>query len=226
MNHFNILPDDKRENKNPTINSMQQQDQVVQVAKVCYENVIITIFTDSTEKNSAQFYYQPLALLDPKSIVRESNGFLKQEFVRFTVQMWNQELRSKVLDRLRSLPSLKDHEIQEDDVHVMPYEEVQLLFKPNSVHQASIQLFNEPTPYVLLNETLDFYLLCESAPIANLLAQDLRRNPGSTLKGLQLAMECRGLSLGNAVNSAIPKRPIFTFNLSASNLHLIMNQNQ
>ena len=173
MNHFNILPNEKEGNLNLQASLKSEnalQHHLVPLAKVSYKNHIITIFTDSGEKSPHQFYFQPLVFLDPKSTVRESNAFLKQELVRFSVQMWNQELRSKVLERLRSLPALNNLIIQEDDVNVMPYEEVQLIFKPDGVHHESIQLTKQATPYILLSETLDFYSLCDSAPTANLLA--------------------------------------------------------
>ena len=225
-NRFSILPDEKEETFNlHAISIFQQQHQLIdQVAKVSFENFIITIFTDTEkERSPRQFYFEPLVILDSHNIITESNDFLKQEFVRFTVKMWNQEMRSKVLNRLRSLPSLNSLVIQEDDVHVMPYKEVQLLFKPNPNgwhhHNDSIQLFNEPTPYNILRETLDFYILCDSALTADMLAADLRHNPGSTLNGLQLVMECRGLVLDNCSNSAGLKKPIAKFNVSTNNSH-------
>jgi len=132
--------------------------------------------------------------------------------------MWDQELRSKVLERLRSLPSLKANEIKEDDVHVMSYEEVQLVFKQDN--NELIKLMKQPTPYYpRLSETLDFYLFFESSSVAHSLAEGLRRDPEFCLRSLQLALECRGLVLeDNAVRSfktenTQVKRPVFLFNL-------------
>jgi len=135
--------------------------------------------------------------------------------------MWDQELRSKVLERLRSLPSLKDEEIKEEDVHIMSYEEVQLIFKPDkNVRHESIKLMKQPTPYYpRLSETLDFYLLCDSSSTAHSLAEDLHQDPEFCLRNLQLVLECRGLVLfDSAVQSlttdrAQSSRPIFFFNL-------------
>ncbi len=198
-------------------NSTQHQHQVVQVTKVSYKNFIITVFTDSVEKSPRQFYFQPLVLLDPKSVVQESNTFLKEEFVRFSVQMWNQELRSKVLEGLRSLPSMSKVMIREDDVYIMPFKKVRLIFKQSSVHHKSIQLAQQPSAYILLNETLDFYLRCDTSSTAGVLAEDLRNNPGSTLNGLQLALECRDLVLDPVKTEAVPhKRPMFIFSIATA----------
>jgi len=113
---------------------------MVQIAQVNHHNFLIRIFTDSSEENPRRFFFEPVVLLDPKSIIAESFGFLKQDFIRFTIKMWNQDLRSKVLERLRSLPSLANVIIQEDDVCVMPYEEVQLVCDPGTGLNNSIKL--------------------------------------------------------------------------------------
>ena len=108
--------------------------------------------------------------------------------------MWNPELRSKVRDRLRSLPSLKDIEIQEDDIYVMPYEKVQLIFKASTDKITdSIRLMDEPKPYTRLSQNLDFFLLCESFVAANDLATDFRKIPEFTIQNFKLAIECCGL---------------------------------
>ena len=105
--------------------------------------------------------------------------------------MWNQDLRSKVLERLRSLPSLSNVIIHEDDVCVMPYEEVQLICDPGTGLDDSIKLMDRPTSYLRFPESLDFYLLCDSLSVANSLVGDIRQNPEFTLSNLQLKLECR-----------------------------------
>ena len=67
---------------------------LIQIAKVTYHNCLISIFTDFEEKNPRRFFFEPVFLLDLKSIVSQSRGFFKQNFIRFTVQMWHQEIRS------------------------------------------------------------------------------------------------------------------------------------
>ena len=206
------------------IPSAVKEEQLIQVAEVIYHDFVVPIFTLSGDgKNYSKFYFHPLVLLDPKSIiVNESSGFFKQEFVRFTIQMWNQELRSKVLEHLRSLPSLNDKEIKEEDVHVMRYEEVQLVFKPDdNVQRESIKLMKQPAPYYpRLSETLDLYLLCDSSSTVHSLAEDLRQDPEFCLRNLQLVLECRGLILFDnsaqqllTTDRAQSSRPIFFFNL-------------
>ena len=204
------------------IPSAVKEEQLIQVAEVIYHDFVVPIFTLSGDgKNYSKFYFHPLVLLDPKSIiVNKSSGFFKQNFIRFTVQMWDQELRFKVLERLRSLPSLNDKEIKEEDVHVMRYEEVQLVFKPDdNVQRESIKLMKQPTPYYpRLSEKLDFYLLCDSSSTAHSLAEDLCQDPEFCLRNLQLVLECRGLVLfDNAAALTTDRvqssRPIFFFNL-------------
>ncbi len=106
--------------------------QIVQIGKVRYHNFLIGIFTDSTEKNPHRFFFEPIVLLDLKSISSQTNQLFKQDVVHFTLKMWNTELRSKVLERVQSMPTFKELQIDEEDICVMPYEEVQLVLKPVS----------------------------------------------------------------------------------------------
>jgi len=205
-----------------------------QVGKVKYHDLLVRIFSDSLDKNQRQFFFEPLVLLDPSSIANKAHGFFKSDFIQFTIQMWNEELRGKVLERLRSMKSLKNVEIDEDDVCVMPYEEVQLVCKSASVPQ-SIRLMDQPTSYLRSKENLDFYLLCDVSSSANALAEDFRLNPEFTLNSWKLALECRGLAIqsGTSLTESTSlkgqlKRPAFTFNVSihpiknASKLYLLM----
>ena len=200
-----------------------------QVAKVKFHDLLVRIFSDSLDKKPRQFFFEPLVVLDPKSIVSKSHGFFKQDFICFTVQMWNEELRSKVLERLRSLEGLQNVKIGEEDVCVMPYEEVKLVFKSGSVPK-SITLMDQPTSYLRSNENLDFYLLCDVSSASSALAEDFRKFPEFTLKSWKLALECRGLgiqsgtaALTDSMFTGNLKRPTFTFNVSTNSKEIACN---
>ena len=184
------------------------------VAKVRYRNLLVKIFSDSLDNNSPrQFFFEPLVLLDPKIIVSGSYESSKQNFIQITIQMWNEEIRSKVLERLRSLKNLKNVEIEEEDICVMPFEEVLLVAKSGSLPN-SISLTDKPRSYLRSNEKLDFCLLCDSSSSAQALAHDLRLNTETTLNEWQLELECRGLSSNSGTAPAGLKRPTFLFNIS------------
>jgi len=182
-----------------------------QIGQVWYRDQPIKIFSDSLEKRSpSQFYFEPLVLLDPKSITSRSHESSEKEFVQITIQMWNGALRSKVLERLRSMKSLKNVDIEEDNVSVLPFEEVQLVCK-----SGSIRLTDQPTSYARPKENLGFYLLCDESSSANKLAKDFRRNPEFTLNEyLQLKLECRGLSNRSGTDQTSSKRPTFSYFVS------------
>ncbi len=190
---------------------------VFEVAKVRFRDLLIRIFSDSLDSNRRQFFFEPLVLLDPKSIVSKSQGSLKLNFIQITIQMWNEEVRSKVLERLRSLPTLQSVQIEEEDVCVMPFEEVQLVCRKAGGISPSIRLLDEPTSYLRYNQKLDFYLLCDGSDApssASVLANDFRQAPEFTLKGWQLKLECRGLSVKTGTVPAGSKPPTFLFNIS------------
>ena len=171
------------------------------------------------EKKPRRFFFEPLVFLDPKSIVSNScsHGSLKQDFVRITIQMWNLEIRSKVLERLRSLKSMKNIEIEEEDICVMPFEDVQLVCKSGSL-PPFISLSEKPTPYLRSNEDLDFYLLVDESSCANVLAHDIRQNPEFYLiSDWQLKLECHGFATesGNTpAGSTISQRPTRAYSIS------------
>jgi len=166
-------------------------------------------------RNPPRFFFDPVVILDPKTIVSESHEFLKKNSVRFTVQMWNQVIRSKVLARLKALPSLADLKIGEDDIHVMPYVEVQLVYKADSLPQ-SIQLTDQQKPYLQLNKSLDFQIQCDSSYLAAALAKDFQLNPKMILDSWELALECRGLALGNGANPLVTVPRTLSINLSST----------
>lgn len=209
--------DDPNENNNhteppaeATVNRPSKwTDQLVEVAKTSFRGFIITIYAEadheSLSNGNRRFYFEPLVLLDPSSIVSESHVLLKKDFVRFSVQMWTADLRSKVHS---TLMSLNHADVREENVHVMPYEEVQLKLNCSLL---SFMLMKEPTFYSRMNENLDFYFLCDSPETAVTLAQDFRQNPEFSLKSFRLQMECKGLTLRNPVL----ERPYFVFNVSS-----------
>lgn len=98
--------------------------------------------------------------------------------------MWDSELRSKVWDRVQILPTLKDLKIHDDDIFVMPYEEVQLVLKPGSSMDQSIQLTDQPMTsfHRRSNESLDFKFICDSQLTATTLADNLREYPDFVLQ--------------------------------------------
>jgi len=189
------------------------------ITQVKYNNLLVKIFSGSTEKNQRQFFFEPLVFVDPKSIVSKScsHGSLKQDFIRLTIQMWNEELRSKVLERLQSLECLQNVQFGEEDIYVMPFEDVQLVCKSDSLPHF-ISLTDKSTPYLRSNEDLDFYLLVDESSSANVLAHDIRQNPDFYLiNEWQLKLECRGFATESGATSAestVSQSPTRSYSIS------------
>jgi len=209
----------------PSVAATNNTNTLVEIAKVNFCDLCIGIFTERESSPSPigivnklrrhRFYFQSIAVLDPESVSIESaEAMLNPDFVRFKIQMWTQHLRDAVLDRLRTLPGL--NLLQEDDVYVLPFEEVQLVCKPGSITQ-SIKLMDKPKSYLRLNETLDLFFECDSLSTAYILAEKLRSIPLFLFEKWELALECRGLILQNAEmrGALLQKSPIYKFNLSA-----------
>jgi len=168
---------------------------LVEVGVLSHGEFTIKIFTDSEKsKTCPRFFFEPMVVLDPNTVIIQSQRLFKEDVVRFSIQMWNQEIRSKVLELLR----LDHPETKEKDVRVMPYEEVQLVYKPESIHQ-SIEIMEEAIPYQRMNGKLDFFLLCDSPSTAETLADNLRHYPEFVVRKWQLNLECRGLALDSSM---------------------------
>ena len=198
-------------------NSTATQSSILfHIVKVKYHNQLIKIFSNSLEKKPLQFFFEPLIHLDPKTIMTMSHSreSVKQNILQFTIQMWNDELRLKVLERLRSLETFQNVKIGEEDVCVIPFEEVQLICKSGGLPQ-SIKLDEKPTSYLRSDENLNFYLLYSASAIDEI--DQFQKNPQFTLNDWQLQLECRGVSIDSwltPAGSTSLQRPSFAFNIS------------
>lgn len=189
-----------------------------EVSKLTYKNVDIDIFMDDTQTNEQtkpRFFFEPMVQLDPTTISIESSSdkLFKDKFVRVEILMWTEELRSKVLDRLRSLPKFSNNNsftIQLDDISVMHYEEIQLVKRFDYIiNDKSIRLAKKATSYELLSESVPFYFKCDSMDSARFLADNLRQHTNFLLEKCKLALECRGLAPTSGSN--LSDRPKSTF---------------
>lgn len=205
----------KRQNKEELEREKEEwtDSPISEVIRVDYRGSTIRIF--SKIGDYAEYFYDPLVQLDTNSIIVESNSFLQKDVVRFTIQMFNPEIRAKVLARLRSLPTYNMYyppeRLQEEDISVLPFKEVRLVQKEAGI-QPSVRLMEEPKSYLLPSESLYFYLICDSSTTANAFAEDFRRNPEFVLEHLQLSMECRGVTLKTYESSRVN----FKYNITTS----------
>lgn len=182
---------------------------IVEVGELSYREFTIKIFTeDKSLKNnvSPRFFFEPIVVMDSSSVVViQPQELFQENVVRFTIQMWNPEIRLKVLELLR----LDDPDVKEKDVRVMPYESVRLVGK--RIHE-SIQIMEEATSYRRLNEKLNFFLLCDSPSTAKVLAENLRSYPEFVTRKWQLELECSGLAFSPSMTDN--KRSLFNFIVS------------
>ena len=199
--------EDQNKPKNPkpeaSAKSISKEPLLVEEgATVSYNGIIVRIYSDShSQRKDRCFFFEPVVFLESDSIAAESNKLLKQDFVRFKIKMWDAGIRSKVLGRLRSLPSLMKIEIHEEDVNVVPYKEVQLVVNSGSIQ--SIRLADHSSSYDRLDESLHFHFKCDSPSEAEELAENLRKDPQLIVAEWKFSLECRDF----------PGRPNCSFNV-------------
>ncbi len=99
---------------------------LAEIPKIIYRGSTIRIFVDASERNPSRIFYDPLVQLDPESITAHSQKNLNQ--VSFKIIMWEPELRRQVFYRVKSLngQNFNVTKIVENDIHVLPFEEIKL----------------------------------------------------------------------------------------------------
>ena len=180
---------------------------------------LIGIFTDSPSLFSRRrFFFEPLALLGPNiALVHEPEAPIKGFGIRLTIQMWNQELRSKVLEHLRSLPSFASYNIHEDDVTVMPFNELKLICDPLKCLLYSIRVADGHISYSGSPESIDSFIQCDQLSTAIDWTVDFRRDPKSTLEKLELKLESRFLMWGKETQMQTFKIKVGNNQIESSN---------
>lgn len=155
-----------------------------------YRNFCIRIFK---ETESDGYFFEPIVVLDPKTVASQVNKTTGQAYVRFTIQMWTEGVRAKVVEFLKRLETSSGSEtgVEDYNVQVMPYERVRLVMRNSTALAAMGTWFDLPehsTWYHQLNQSVDFYLLCDLKETADLVADDLRTDPAYSVQ--HLGLEC------------------------------------
>ena len=143
-------------------------------------------------KKNDWIYYEPIAVLDPKSISIErlsANKFI----LNFDLEMWNANLKDEVANYLRDDPEFK--ELKYAKVQAMPYEEVRLV--NIDISGGGFQLPSQPTWYLQLDERLNFRVMCDAKDIAGLVMDINRLTLAKKLTKL-FSIECKSPATGRA----------------------------
>ena len=149
-----------------------------------YRHFRVNIYKQLGEPS--RYFYEPIVLLDPKSVQSHLNKSTNQAYVRFKIRMWDSELEEQVIHWLKRLPGCQD--VQDFCVQAMPYEEIRLVRTGDNVTAAAYRLPKQPTPYHQLAQHLHFQLFCETKETADDVAESFRADPEISLQNL--ALEC------------------------------------
>ena len=160
--------------------------ELVEVSRMRYRNFHVKIFKQLKVK-PVKYFYEPFLLLDDsKQIQSHLNISTGQAYVRFTVQMWDEDIGEQVFNCLKRLPDSQD--LQDYCVQTMPYEKVRLVFRENNMSSMTYRLPEKGRAYQHLPQSLQFHLLCETKEAADTLAESFRADPEYVMQ--DLALEC------------------------------------
>ena len=152
-------------------------------------------FYKKTGGDVDQFYYEPIVILDPNSIVL--NRVSDQRFkLSFMVELWNAPLETRITNFLRKKRGLE--QLDDSNVQVMPYEEIRLVRTEDDCKRDAFQVTSGPTSYLQLNENLKLFVFCHSKEVAELVTDP--KNLANKLS-VQLALVFKSPSTGQPDNS-------------------------
>ena len=121
-----------------------RMEALIPVGSMPYRNFRISIFK---KPGRNLFYYEPIVVLDPKSIDRSSGK------VGFKIELWNIQLEQEIAKFLQEFEEFpKNSRLQ-----VMPYEQVQLV-KLSRGKRGTIgySIYGGPKPYLQLHQSIEF----------------------------------------------------------------------
>ena len=140
-----------------------------------------------------RYYYEPVVLLNPQKIQSQINKANGQAYVRFPIQMWDEQIEEQVINWLKRLPGSQD--VEDFSIQMMPYDEVRLVTRRDDSTSIGYHLPKYPTPYQHLDQSLQFHLLCDSKEAADILAESFKSDPAFMLQ--DFALECTRASVAS-----------------------------
>ena len=165
--------------------SKENEDQeLVPVVSMRYRNFRVQIFKQSGQPT--RYFYEPILLLDPQKIQSQVNTATGKAYIRFPVQMWDEEVERQVVASLKKLPG--SHDVEDLFVQVMPYDELRLTTSKDQDTYGAYHPSTNATPYRQLKQKLNFYLFAETKEAAESLVESFRMDPDYYIEGLSL--EC------------------------------------
>ena len=160
---------------------------LLEIFPMPYQHFRIKIYKQLTQPS--RYFYEPFLLLDPKMMQSMFDRATARAYVRLTIQMWNPQVEKLVLDWIKRQPGGQD--VRDYALQIMPYEEVRLVLKEDGTNSA--RLYRLPSSgsiaySQLLDQTLNFHLLCETKEAADLVLESFRTDPAFAVENL--ALEC------------------------------------
>lgn len=146
-----------------TLCSMTYRDFAIKI----YEHFNNPLTTNASQK---RYFYSPITMLDHKSVDVEFNNVTNQAKLRFSVEMWNDQLQSEVANYL---PQIVGHEIKLYQVQVISFDKVLLAAtKPSTIYSWSANWH----PYQL-EKSVWFTLTCLQQKDCNELQKNIHKDP-------------------------------------------------
>lgn len=131
---------------------------LIQIGSMPYHDFRVCIFK-KVGGEAVRFFYEPIVLLDPRSmIIDQLTGQLS-----FSIELWNAQLEKRIIRYLRE--EVGEVGLRSHQVHVMPYEEIQLVKKDGN--EKMFRLPRHPTSNLRLRETVAFDVSCDTEDVTD-----------------------------------------------------------
>ena len=150
-----------------------------------------------------RFFYEPALLLDPQKIQSQVNKTTGKAYIRFPVQMWDEELEEQVVNWLKNHPDIHNDKADNYCVQVMPYDGLRLVPSGDLATSGDYHPSKQATSYRQLDQGLQFHLFSETKEAADSLVETFQTDPNFHIQDLTL--EC--VTIKSASTAGKSKRP-------------------
>ena len=141
------------------------------VAYMPYQQFRITIYKSSCQSSlHDQYFYSPIAILNPESASSGFDHISQHAEVRFQIEFWSRDIENCVVHYLQEVYTT---DIKASNVQLIPFD---LVLLSNETHLKMYQVTSKWIPYQL-NKFLWFSVLCSSVTKAEELAEEIRSKP-------------------------------------------------
>jgi hypothetical protein len=155
-----------------SLKSLEDKPLPIKISSVLYRSVCINIYdSQTTSRNKKIYFYSPIAVLNHMNVISVFHQTSTQGFLSISFAIWNQEIRTKVVQHLTQI---FNQQIEPNQVRVFHFNSVRLT--GSKLNFADFSLTNEWVAYKD-QPSLRFSLICPTREDCDRVKTEMLSNP-------------------------------------------------